>query len=333
MYRNCIFCSAALGANDMLEHFPVGRSVAFDAERGRLWAVCPRCARWNLSPIEERWEAIEDAESLFRDSRIRAQSENVGLTKLADGTRLIRVGKAMAGELVVWRYGQGLIRRRQRLVTAVGAAALVGGGGVIMGLGIGLGLIGTAVLAGGGYIASSFLEDLRDRVRDEHVVHRLPRAESPHGQPVTVRSKHLVGARLVQREPGEVAVLLPALTPRAEPLVVAGTSGRRLLSRAMVHVNAHGAKRDWLHGAVDQIAARGTAEEFLHHAAQNGRLLLPFGDRSIAPADRLALEIAVHEETERRALEGELAGLEEMWRQAEEIARLADALPDEVPDP
>ena len=80
--------------------------------------------------------------------------------------------------------------------------------------------------------------------------------------------------------------------------------------------------------AVDQIAARGTAEDFLHDAARREKLLLPFGDTSIAPADRLALEIAVHEETERRALQGELAALEEMWRQAEELADVADRLPE-----
>ncbi|HEX5870207.1 MAG TPA: hypothetical protein VFY65_07325, partial [Longimicrobium sp.] len=90
MYRNCIFCSSALGSNDSIERFPVGKSLAFDAEKGRLWAVCDRCARWNLAPIEERWEAIEDAERLFRDTRLRAQRENIGLAKLRDGTRLIR---------------------------------------------------------------------------------------------------------------------------------------------------------------------------------------------------------------------------------------------------
>lgn len=331
MYRNCIFCTGELGANEAVASFPVGRSVAFDAVRGRLWAVCPRCARWNLTPIEERLEAIEDAERLFRDSRLRAQSENIGLAKMRDGTRLIRVGRALPGELVVWRYGQGLIRRRQRMLVTVGAAALVGGGGILAGLGIGLGLVGIAALAGGGYVASSFVEDLVQGPRDQRVIQRLAPGEAPAGRPITVRARHLVGAKLVQREPGEVAVALPALAPGAEPLVVAGTPGRRLLSRAMVHVNAHGARRDWLHTAVEQISARGTAEAFLHDAARRGKLLLPFGDRSIAPADRLALEIAVHEETERRALEGELAGLAEMWRQAEEIAALADALPDDLP--
>jgi hypothetical protein len=39
---------------------------------------------------------------------------------------------------------------------------------------------------------------------------------------------------------------------------------------------------------------------------------------------RLALEMAAHEEHERRALEGELALLEAAWREAEEVARIAD---------
>jgi hypothetical protein len=41
---------------------------------------------------------------------------------------------------------------------------------------------------------------------------------------------------------------------------------------------------------------------------------------------RLALEMAAHEEAERRALEGELAALEAAWREAEEIAAIADTL-------
>jgi hypothetical protein len=40
----------------------------------------------------------------------------------------------------------------------------------------------------------------------------------------------------------------------------------------------------------------------------------------------LALEMAAHEDIERRAMEGELAILEAAWRQAEEIAAIADNL-------
>ena len=62
MYRHCIYCSADLGSNEAIEEFPVGRTVAVDAAKGRLWAVCARCARWTLAPLEERWEAVEAAE-------------------------------------------------------------------------------------------------------------------------------------------------------------------------------------------------------------------------------------------------------------------------------
>ncbi len=41
---------------------------------------------------------------------------------------------------------------------------------------------------------------------------------------------------------------------------------------------------------------------------------------------RLALEMALHEERERRALEGELWVLEQAWKEAEEIAGIADSL-------
>ena len=41
---------------------------------------------------------------------------------------------------------------------------------------------------------------------------------------------------------------------------------------------------------------------------------------------RLALEMALHESTEQRAIDGELASLEAAWREAEEIAGIADDL-------
>jgi hypothetical protein len=41
---------------------------------------------------------------------------------------------------------------------------------------------------------------------------------------------------------------------------------------------------------------------------------------------RLAFEMASHEETERAAMEGELKQLEQDWREAEEIASIADNL-------
>ena len=48
---------------------------------------------------------------------------------------------------------------------------------------------------------------------------------------------------------------------------------------------------------------------------------------SVLPARlRLALEMTLHEDDERRAMEGELAALEARWREADEIAKIADSL-------
>jgi len=53
---------------------------------------------------------------------------------------------------------------------------------------------------------------------------------------------------------------------------------------------------------------------------------------ALTPTERVALEMAATEERERRAMEGELAELEAAWRDADEIAAIADnlLLPDAV---
>ena len=45
-----------------------------------------------------------------------------------------------------------------------------------------------------------------------------------------------------------------------------------------------------------------------------------FGLYGLPAPQRLALEMALHEESERRALDGELGELERAWREAEEIS-------------
>jgi hypothetical protein len=95
MYSTCIFCNHSLGANRRIEHFPVGGRLAFDGAKGRLWAVCTACHRWNLSPLEERWEAIEDCERLFRGTLVRVSTDNIGMARLAEA-RADRIGSRCA---------------------------------------------------------------------------------------------------------------------------------------------------------------------------------------------------------------------------------------------
>ena len=375
MYRSCTFCSAALGGNEAIERFPVGRSVAFDAWKGRLWAVCPRCTRWNLAPIEERWEAVEEAERHFVDARIKAHSENIGVARLPDRTRLIRVGRAEPRELAAWRYADPWVRRRWRrwfgtgAAVAGGAALLVGGVPLMAGAALPIVATGWGLhLAGNWLLVRSQMRPIL-RVADG-------------GREVVLRLGHAHYARLVDGGAGHgVAVAIPSpAPPRREvsgkvvrwvppaPLVLRDAQAGRFLERTLVSANAWGLTGPRVRSAADRLTAAGEPGALLQEMGRTGAGLFPpwmanksYGDfdpgggfrrfvgtfrgeriqarplnaptRSLPRVEALALEMALQEAAEQRALAGELAALEAAWREAEEIAAIADALPGEPPDP
>src|SRR5579862_242685 len=113
MYSSCLFCNTNLGQNEIIDRFPVGKRLAFDPAKGRLWVVCPSCRQWNLTPLEERWEAIEDCERRFRDAKRRVSTGEIGLAKLS-GIELIRIGSPLLPEMAAWRFGPRLQRRRRQ---------------------------------------------------------------------------------------------------------------------------------------------------------------------------------------------------------------------------
>jgi hypothetical protein len=132
VYRNCVWCYADLGQNESIEHFPVGRRLAFDAAKGWLWVVCRKCDRWNLTPLEERWEAIEECERRFRDSKLRVSTDEIGLVRIDNGLDLIRIGAPLRPEFAVWRYGDRFARRRKQFY-AIGGATAIGGAAMMIG--------------------------------------------------------------------------------------------------------------------------------------------------------------------------------------------------------
>jgi hypothetical protein len=352
MYRNCIFCTADLGRNESIELFPVGRALEFDGEKGRLWAICLKCARWNLAPLEERWEAIEAGERLFHDTRLRAQSENVGLARLRDGTRLIRIGAALPSELAAWRYGEQLERRRRR-------AALYGTVLAVAGVGVAVAGVALAPVGfGGGWGLYQLCRNLKG-FSDGHRTVGWVDAEAVVAGAGRMRVRRTDAAESWLSVPDDgqgLALNLPlsVVVPdpkrpgrlRKVPLMLRGRQARHMMTRAMVHVNSGGASTVDLERAMQAIRAAGSPDEFVKRVARR-RLLLTgadprpglrqserwadgeIQDDSIrpAPAVALALEMALQEETERRAMEGELELLEAMWREAEEIAAIADGLP------
>jgi hypothetical protein len=342
MYSTCLFCHTTLGSNEAVEHFPVGRRLAFDAAKGRLWVVCRKCERWNLTPVEERWEAIEECERMYRDTRLRVSTEQIGLGRVAEGLELVRIGKPLRPEFAAWRYGDQFGRRRRKtIVRGTGIAAAV----------VAVPFVGPAIAAAGGtavfmptiwnfgyamYQRTVIVARVPDkggnllyvRVPDvEQTTMLAPNAEQGWGLRITHRANRVPGVAWWQyaqdsektelRDEDAIRVaaqLLPRLNKRG--------GSQRALKRAVALATEHEDP-----SIVFEKAAR---------LAVSKRSWNKFGKEALlsrVPADlRLAMEMASHEESERRALEGELSVLEDKWREAEEIASISDDmfLPREV---
>ena len=137
--------------------------------------------------------------------------------------------------------------------------------------------------------------------------------EVPH-KPLAWPGEHSVrGGRVIIRGL-LVAVDQPQLLLHGEDALKAA---RHLLPR----INRSGAGAGAIGEAVGVLETARSAEHLFGHTA--------FAHRSTAisalPSPvRLALEMSLHEDDERRALEGELSVLEARWREAEEVAAISD---------
>jgi hypothetical protein len=338
MYATCLFCNGALGGNDAIEHFPVGRRLAFDAAKGRLWVVCHACGRWNLTPIEERWEAIEECERAFRGTNVRVSTSNVGLARLASGLELIRVGAPLRPEFAAWRYGRrfGVRRRQTQYVAGAGVAAAAAAAvifGPVIAPALSLGTISIIAVPGlttvMGAVPVVGVLAARDYLRHDRVVARLPHER----RILTVRAKHLSDVELsVRGHDGPATLVVQHDDGWSE---FDGTAAIHATGVLISGANRFGADAARVRDAVRQIEDAGDANGFLAEASsrnswRGGRILSllnsyrQLGAMHLSATERLALEMAVHEESERRAMEGELAILEAAWRDAETIAAISD---------
>ena len=301
MYRTCLYCSNDLGTNEVLEPLPIGRRVAFDAREGRLWVVCRSCEKWNLVPFDTRLETIDACERLFVETRVRYSTDNIGIARLREGLELVRIGPALRPEFAAWRYGDQFGRRRMRMAV-MAAATLAGGAGFVW--------FGRVALLGIG-LSPQILNYGMIAFQRQRVALRIAGPDGVRGvmTPFDVQKTRIQGeifgdwwARIPIRDPG-----------------VAG-------QESPVHAVPWGASSRSVREAVDLISYRGATDglvrKHLLTATNNRDVELRQVDRTT----RLALEMAAHEDTERQALAGELKLLERQWKQADELARIADSL-------
>src|SRR5688500_3907657 len=309
MYSTCLFCNGSLGENTAIEIFPVGKRLAFDPAKGRLWVICRKCERWNLSPLEERWEAIEECEKRFRDTRLRTSTANIGLARLPEGLELVRIGVPQRPEFAAWRYGDQFGRRRRNKIIRVGAATTAIGG-VAVGL-VTAGIATGASFGGAWWMVTRGFEAAYRRMVNgspNEVVANVPLAM---GLRLPIRRRDLDKVGFVH-EPGA-----PRGAGRWSLKVPGGWSARntsgdpdRLLTGEDA-VRAAGVILPALNWGGANPKEVATATEFVENTGGSALRMFDVAaaehwSSSLLKMDtpfRLALEMAAHEEAERRALE------------------------------
>lgn len=322
MYSTCLYCTKDLGKNDVVETLPIGRRIAFDAAQGRLWVVCRHCAKWNLVPFDTRLESIETAEGLFRSTRVRFSTDNIGIARVKEGLELVRVGPALRPEFAAWRYGDQFGRRRRQTM-------LVGAGLAAVGIGL---VAGGAALGIGAGMAPQIARAVIGGLRGRRVVVRVPREGAAPLQLTAVQADKARFQALTNGGWGirtklewKKAFGVP-LESQKEDQIITGPEAERLLAGILAHTNRMAGKKSEVQDAVELVEA----EENLHNLitgidnySKHTRLRLV---KDLPKTWRLATEMALHEQSEREALAGELALLEWQWKEAERLAHISDSL-------
>lgn len=329
MYSTCLFCHTSLGSNEAIEEFPVGRRLAFDAARGRLWVVCRKCHNWNLSPVEQRWEAVEACERTFRNTRVRVSTENIGLATLGEGLDLVRVGKPLLPEFAAWRYGSRIKQRRVRAagltIAGTAAAGIAATAGTVM-LAAAVAAVGVVAVPAA-FMSLGWVDEklTHDRV--------LTRVRGEDGRTHSLKLRHF--ARLEVAMANNPAGWKFRVAHDHGMLELEGAEATRVAGHILAHINRAGGSEAQVQDAARRITALGDAERYIRHTSElretrrYSRSIFwndDVGVLGLTSTERLALEIAVHEDAERQVITGELKSLEAAWRDAEEIAAISDSL-------
>lgn len=307
MFRSCAFCNTAFDGDGGPSGLGVGRRIAFDEWKGRLWVVCPRCSRWNLTPFDDRLERIEAVARAAQAGRIAGSTDQVALIRW-ERYDFVRVGKPPRVELATWRYGERLRNRqreRMKVVVPLTVAA------------IGLGIVANVAAGGGFGVIVWNIHRAVDWVYLRIVgSRRVSLIESPIcarcGSIMELRARHVQHARVVPDTHADMGVLLSCPRCHQEGAQLTGIEAVQVLRQGLTYLNLVRGGRRRAEDAAREVDRVGGPDRLLRDVAQRELTL-----RSLRPERGLAFEMAVDERAE-------VAELEQQWREAEEIADIAD---------
>jgi hypothetical protein len=144
--------------------------------------------------------------------------------------------------------------------------------------------------------------------------------------------------RLLKLVPSKARKARVQLDPETQRLMLSVSAGgkverwydddaRAVACAVLPRANFDGARARHVQDAVALVAERTRGDPLVDMLAASGlRTGRAVKLQKLAAPERLAVEMALHEEQERRALQGELTVLQQRWREAEEIAAIADSL-------
>ncbi len=323
MFTQCLVCHTPFPQNEELEYFSTSTRVAYDPERGRLWAVCRSCKRWSLAPIEERWEALEELEKVVKDrAKLLSQTDNVALMRVGN-LDVVRVGRANLTEEAWWRYGRELTSRaaRHQKLTFIGTAAA------------GAAIMGGWATGGFGWLGAWLLWDNAPQqvtqaarwLRFGGSAWRGNRSCTSCGQ--IFRNIAYRDRTQVILSPGTSVGDALSVTQRCPlcgdlddgGLHLRGKEGQYVSRRLLAYHHHTGASERRVRSATRLIEEAGSPEDLTRIVIREGRRL---GDLQRTGA--IALEIAANDTVEQHLLELELAEVEAHWKREEELASIID---------
>jgi hypothetical protein len=230
---------------------------------------------------------------------------------------LVRIGLPLPTDFAAWRYGDQFGRRgRSTLYKAAGIVTL-GAAAVVGGMTIGAFSLGAILLY-------PRLERFRENQRRNRFIARVPRWT---GDPFTVRGEDLAAVRLVPDREADGGWKLMFAHDAGDEMLV-GAEAINALALLTPRINIGGAPGRTVRQATRRLEAFDDVTQYLLPAAHVAEFRGP-GQKNVANlplATRLAIEMAANDENERHAMEGDLGLLELDWKEAEEIAAIADGL-------
>lgn len=300
--RHCLFCDRELDDRSR---------PAYDPWLGRLWRVCGHCRRWNVVPLEDRWEALEALERTARDQgRTVLRTDHLDLVETGRG-QLIRVGRAPRPELAGWRYGDVLPARAAGGFLAWLRRVILGMPTTPFGYGAGYGhLMADTDSQQRRWFASPFLDDAPTLTA---AFLHVPLAEQcpSCGGPLALAPWSFQAVRLTAQ--GGAQAVLATCGVCGTDVGVSLAAARGALRLGISIVNRRLRDRPLVETAARELDRSGGPEGLLVSLAADEPTL---GD--LAVPDRLALGIALDEQSEAELLEAE-------WREAEELAAIVDS--------